>query len=118
MNPLEELIRMMAGLEGSPPIPLCRDVVESFGVSTVRTKDLGLETAIIDRNGTQVVERYKDEGAARLGHAHWVQFVKSGERRVKSLGLPSGLFGLVPDEEIELEPIPLGVPIFREETES
>lgn len=56
-------------------------------VSTVRTPDEGLETAIINTEGTHVVERYETDDKANAGHSKWVEFAKDGiGKTVKSIG--------------------------------
>ena len=48
-----------------------------IGVSTVITKDVGFESAIMDKNGAHPVERYKTKEEAELGHKDWSRRVKS-----------------------------------------
>lgn len=58
-----------------------------IGVSTVDTNDLGLETALLDSNGTHPVERYASIEAAKEGHSRWVEFAKNGDGKpVQKLG--------------------------------
>jgi len=53
-----------------------------IGVSTVFTPDEGYETALLDVNGVQVVQRYKDKVEAELGHERWVTFAKTADGKV------------------------------------
>jgi len=47
-------------------------------VSTAFTYDEGYETALIDKNGVHVVERYKDKETALEGHTKWMKFADTG----------------------------------------
>lgn len=57
-----------------------KDHVNGLVVSTVLTKDMGWETAIIDANGTSPVQRYLSKEAAVDGHERWKEFALDGER--------------------------------------
>lgn len=63
-----------------------RDEIDGLIVSTVRTMDMGPETAIVDRDGAHPVERYSTDDAAQAGHAKWCQFVRDGHRDIRKLG--------------------------------
>jgi hypothetical protein len=76
-----------------------RDKVRGMIVSTIDTKDLGPETAILDKNGAHPVERYNDRVDAERGHKMWVDKIKT-ESKVIKLPYP----GLGESEEITLEP--------------
>ena len=51
-------------------------------VSTAFTVDEGYETALIDINGVQPVERYKNHGDAVEGHKKWLEFAKTADGKV------------------------------------
>lgn len=69
-------------------------------VSTADTSDEGFETAILDKNGTHPVERYKTKNGAINGHKRWVEFAKDGVgKEVTKLGW----LGVVEPETITLE---------------
>lgn len=57
----------------------------SLFVSTVNTPDMGLETAIVDKNGAHPVERYSSEESARLGHEKWVKFCEDDSTLIKTV---------------------------------
>ena len=76
-----------------------RTKVREMIVSTVVTRDLGPETAILDKNGTHPVERYNDKIEAEKGHEKWVEKIKT-ENKIIKLGYP----GLIEEEEITLKP--------------
>jgi hypothetical protein len=56
-------------------------------VSTVDTSDCGLETAILDKNGTHPVERYETQEEAEYGHDKWTRIAAPGIT-IKKLGHP------------------------------
>jgi len=64
-----------------------RAKVNGLVVSTLVTKDLGPETAILDKNGTHPVQRYCDKIEAERGHKEWVEKAKTIEKVIK-LGYP------------------------------
>ena len=74
-----------------------RDKVNGIIVSTVNTRDLGPETAILDRNGTHPVQRYVDLVEAKQGHKEWVEKAKH-IITFTELGYP----GVTDDKEITL----------------
>jgi len=74
-----------------------RDKVNGLIISTVKTSDMGHETAILDKNGTHPVQRYSDQIEAERGHKEWIEKAKTITTVIK-LGYP----GLVDDEEITL----------------
>jgi len=63
-------------------------------VSTVWTDDMGYETAIIDSNRTNIVERYPDKKSAAEGHFKWIEWVNNKDNNeVQDVGYGS-LVGL------------------------
>lgn len=76
-------------------------VVEGLCVSTALTADCGYETAILDKNGTHVVERYKTKEDAIKGHYRWRELARTVEK-VTALRCTS----LIPDNEVILERVP------------
>ena len=77
-----------------------RDEINGLIISTCYTTDEGYETAIIDKNGTHPVERYKTKEDAVGGHAKWI-LNASDLHKVIMLGWQNEL---IPDTEIILEP--------------
>lgn len=77
--------------------------VGGLSVSTVKTSDLGLETAIIDKLGTYPVERYESKKEAEVGHLKWVARAEKGLTSVTMLGymdvVPDKIKNLVPREK-------------------
>jgi hypothetical protein len=73
----------------------------NLGVSTVKTTDMGYETALLLPNQTAPVERYDSLEQAVEGHAKWVKFAQElkGETIVTKLGY--GL--LVEDQQITVK---------------
>ena len=78
-----------------------RDDLEGLSVSTAWTSDEGYETAILDANYANPVERYSDRKAALVGHEKWVDFVRKGGREITKLG---GFGGIIKDRVMTLEP--------------
>ena len=48
---------------------------DGLTVSTVWTDDMGYETAIIDSNRVNIVERYPDEKSSAQGHFKWIEWI-------------------------------------------
>jgi len=68
-------------------------------VSTVRTPDMGWETAICKEGGRWApVERYGSREEAEAGHQRWVDAAHCSPTTVTDLGLP----GHVEPREVEL----------------
>ena len=58
---------------------VARDVSNSYIiVSTVKTSDMGFETALIDLLCVIPVERYESHEAAEAGHNKWLEFAHTG----------------------------------------
>lgn len=105
---------MLGGLLGmfdamaKPPVPpLARDEAGGFMISTVDTRDAGLETAVIghdpDANDikTRIVERYSNEEDALKGHAKWLEQARTvGFMQVLDVGHP----GMVGPETYRIQP--------------
>lgn len=73
------------------------DDVDGLVVSTINTTDMGLETAIKDKNGWNPVERYENEVDAKIGHYQWVKRIV-GMAKITRLG-----YGPLEAKEIELD---------------
>ena len=71
--------------------------VGTLTISTVETRDLGLETAIIDKNGVHPVQRYICKAEAEKGHNEWIEKVKT-INKITKLGYP----GIQEDYEVTL----------------
>lgn len=72
-------------------------------VSTANTSDEGYETALLDKNGTHPVERYKTKEEAIEGHKKWVAFAEDGVgKTIKKIGW-SGFEGLLDEDIVVLE---------------
>ena len=82
-----------------PPPTLAVDEAGGLVVSTVKSWDLGYETALIDANpdGPYPVERYETEEEARAGHARWV-LAAPGLTTIVKLGY----MDVVADERVTL----------------
>ena len=77
-----------------------RDEINGFIISTCDTTDEGFETALVDKNGVHIVERYPNEEEAAKGHEKWIFFIRDGNRKVKSLGWSDTV---ILDKEVVLE---------------
>lgn len=75
-----------------------RDEVFGLIVSTALTPDCGYETAIMDKKGVHVVERYKTYEECLIGHEKWKEKAKTLTSVIEI-----GWLGLTEEEEIILE---------------
>lgn len=66
--------------------PLERTFVKKMIVSTVHTPDKGFETAILHIGATDIVERYKTEKQAKIGHQKWVSLLRNDLDKITPLG--------------------------------
>lgn len=80
---------------------VARDTVDTLLIDTAFTSDEGYETAIIDKNQTCPVERYKDRESSEEGHKKWIKWCQD-KNNIKVIKL-GGFKGLVEDREITLE---------------
>ena len=74
---LVDLLRMLTAMvdpEGATP--LATDDAQGVIVSTVFTKDLGHETAVLDTVTSRPVERYATKEEALAGHARWLAYMR------------------------------------------
>lgn len=69
---------MFQFLFGKPEILFREEMDNGLIVSTIKTPDLGIETAIIDSEGAHPVQRYATKFEAELGHIQWVDFARDG----------------------------------------
>jgi hypothetical protein len=83
---------------------IARTEVAGLIVSTVETSDEGCETAVIDENHANPVERYSSKEEAMIGHEKWVKHVTDPNcTTITKLGPARGHgVGIVLDEEIVL----------------
>jgi hypothetical protein len=80
------LIGMIRAIGRGRAPSLNRTAVKGVVVSTVYSYDAGHETALLDENGTTVVERYDSEEEARVGHGEWVARVDAGLDEATEVG--------------------------------
>lgn len=108
------IMHLMTGLS-TPSIPIARSnpdelLNRGIGVSTVNTADMGLETALLHRDGVSPVQRYDTKAEAQRGHDTWVTIVRQREEdklQIRELG-----YGGFPAERKYIHPKPHN----REET--
>lgn len=98
MKSLEELLEQWLRDIAQYSKKLHRTEVYGLIISTAWTPDCGFETAIIDKNGIYVVERYKNEKESTKGHKKWCEEAKT-IKKVKELNF----LDVTIEDEVELE---------------